>query len=85
MNRIAVSIKNRLSLRPPQAESLDILAELAGQLFWFPRSAWERESICMGTKNRIEKWIRRCRIDLSCSHAPRGSTFPDAQRQELWM
>ncbi len=32
MNKIAVSIKNRLSLRPPQAESLDILAELAGQL-----------------------------------------------------
>ncbi len=28
MNRIANSIKNRLSLRPPQAESLNILAEL---------------------------------------------------------
>jgi type III restriction enzyme len=30
MNRIANSIRNRLSLRPPQAESLRILAELAG-------------------------------------------------------
>ncbi|MGC9975431.1 MAG: DEAD/DEAH box helicase family protein [Syntrophales bacterium] len=32
MNRIANSIKNRLSLRPPQAESLGILAELAHTL-----------------------------------------------------
>ena len=32
MNKIALSIKNRLSLRSPQAESLDILAELARQL-----------------------------------------------------
>jgi len=32
MNRIATSIRNRLSLRPPQAESLKILAELADQL-----------------------------------------------------
>ena len=32
MNRIANSIKNRLSLRPPQAESLGILAELADAL-----------------------------------------------------
>jgi type III restriction enzyme len=32
MNRIANSIKNRLSLRPPQAESLNILAELAEKL-----------------------------------------------------
>jgi type III restriction enzyme len=32
MNRIANSIKNRLSLRPPQAESLGILAELADTL-----------------------------------------------------
>jgi len=32
MNRIATSIKNRLSLRPPQAESLGILAELADTL-----------------------------------------------------
>lgn len=32
MNRIAISIKNRLSLRPPQTESLNILAELADKL-----------------------------------------------------
>src|SRR5208282_121931 len=32
MNRIATSIKNRLSLRPPQAESLNILAELMDKL-----------------------------------------------------
>lgn len=32
MNRIANSIKNRLSLRPPQVESLRILAELADTL-----------------------------------------------------
>jgi type III restriction enzyme len=32
MNRIAVSIKNRLSLRPPQAESVDILAGLCDRL-----------------------------------------------------
>src|SRR5208283_1967319 len=32
MNRIATSIKNRLSLRPPQAESLNILAELIDTL-----------------------------------------------------
>jgi type III restriction enzyme len=32
MNRIATSIKNRLSLRPPQAESLGILATLADTL-----------------------------------------------------
>ena len=32
MNRIANSIKNRLSLRPPQAESLNILAELTDKL-----------------------------------------------------
>ena len=32
MNRIANSIKNRLSLRPPHAESLNILADLADKL-----------------------------------------------------
>ena len=32
MDRIANSIKNRLSLRPPQAESLNILAELVDRL-----------------------------------------------------
>ena len=32
MNRIATSIKNRLSLRPPQTESLNILAGLADKL-----------------------------------------------------
>jgi type III restriction enzyme len=32
MDRIATSIKNRLSLRAPQAESLKILAELVGKL-----------------------------------------------------
>lgn len=32
MNRVANTIKNRLSLRPPQAESLNILAELADEL-----------------------------------------------------
>ena len=32
MNRIATSIKNRLSLRPPQEKSLNILAELADKL-----------------------------------------------------
>ena len=32
MNRIAISIKNRLSLRPPQTESLNILTELADKL-----------------------------------------------------
>ncbi len=32
MNRIAIAIKNRLSLRPPQAESLNILAELTDKL-----------------------------------------------------
>jgi len=32
MNHIANSIKNRLSLRPPQAESLNILAELVDKL-----------------------------------------------------
>ena len=32
MDRIATSIKNRLSLRPPQTESLKILAELVGKL-----------------------------------------------------
>src|SRR3990170_745901 len=32
MNRIANSIKNRLSLRQPQAESLNILAELTDRL-----------------------------------------------------
>ena len=32
MDRIAASIKNRLSLRSPQTESLKILAELAGKL-----------------------------------------------------
>ena len=29
MNRIANNIKSRLSLRPPQAESLEILSKLA--------------------------------------------------------
>ncbi|MBM2835762.1 MAG: hypothetical protein HW406_2923, partial [Candidatus Brocadiaceae bacterium] len=32
MNRIVQSIKNRLSLRPPQADSLNILAELTDRL-----------------------------------------------------
>lgn len=32
MNRTAIQIRNRLSLRPPQAESLDILAKLADTL-----------------------------------------------------
>ena len=32
MNRIATSIKNRLSLRPPQEDSLNILAELMDSL-----------------------------------------------------
>jgi putative transposase len=32
MNRIANNIKNRLSLRPPQVESLNILTELADKL-----------------------------------------------------
>ncbi|HLG30110.1 MAG TPA: DEAD/DEAH box helicase family protein, partial [Candidatus Brocadiales bacterium] len=32
MNRIAIAIKNRLSLRPPQADSLNILAELTDRL-----------------------------------------------------
>ena len=32
MNRVAIAIKNRLSLRPPQADSLNILAELADKL-----------------------------------------------------
>ena len=32
MDRIAINIKNRLSLRPPQTESLNILAELAEML-----------------------------------------------------
>ncbi|TLD43032.1 MAG: Type III restriction-modification enzyme helicase subunit [Candidatus Jettenia ecosi] len=32
MNRIAMAIKNRLSLRPPQADSLNILAELTDKL-----------------------------------------------------
>jgi type III restriction enzyme len=32
MNRTAINIKNRLSLRPPQTESLNILAELADKL-----------------------------------------------------
>ncbi|MDQ1272261.1 MAG: type restriction enzyme [Planctomycetota bacterium] len=32
MNRIAQSIKNRLNLRPPQADSLNILAELTDKL-----------------------------------------------------
>jgi type III restriction enzyme len=32
MNRIATSIRNRLSLRPPQEKSLNILAELADKL-----------------------------------------------------
>ena len=32
MNRIANSIKNRLSLRPPQEESLNILAGLMDRL-----------------------------------------------------
>ena len=32
MNRVAIAIKNRLSLRPPQADSLNILAELADRL-----------------------------------------------------
>lgn len=32
MNRIAMAIKNRLSLRPPQADSLNILADLTDTL-----------------------------------------------------
>ena len=32
MDRIATSIKNRLSLRAPQTESLKILADLVGKL-----------------------------------------------------
>ena len=32
MNRVAIAIKNRLSLRPPQADSLNILAELTDRL-----------------------------------------------------
>src|SRR3990170_8953793 len=32
MDRIAINIKNRLSLRPPQTDSLNILAELADKL-----------------------------------------------------
>ncbi|MBW2045616.1 MAG: DEAD/DEAH box helicase family protein [Deltaproteobacteria bacterium] len=32
MNKIAIAIKNRLSLRPPQTDSLNILAELADKL-----------------------------------------------------
>ena len=32
MNRIAIAIKNNLSLRPPQADSLNILANLADKL-----------------------------------------------------
>ena len=32
MNKIATSIRNRLSLRPPQADSLEILSELAEKL-----------------------------------------------------
>ena len=33
MDRIVTSIKNRLSLRVPQADSLKILADLVGKLF----------------------------------------------------
>ena len=32
MNRIAIAIKNRLSLQPPQADSLNILTELTDRL-----------------------------------------------------
>ena len=32
MNRVATSIRNRLSLRRPQEESLGIMADLAEQL-----------------------------------------------------
>lgn len=32
MNRVAIAIKNRLSLRPPQADSLNILTKLADKL-----------------------------------------------------
>ena len=32
MNRVAIAIKNRLSLRSPQADSLNILTELTDRL-----------------------------------------------------
>ncbi len=43
MNRIAQSIKNRLSLRPPQEESLNILAGLSGKLSLKKNADLEKE------------------------------------------
>ena len=43
MDRIAQSIKNRLSLRRPQAESLNILAELSDKLSLKKNADLEKE------------------------------------------
>lgn len=40
MNRVAIAIKNRLSLRPQQADSLNILAELTDKLTLQKMAIW---------------------------------------------
>lgn len=45
MDKIANSIKNRLSLRPPQAESLDILADLTDKLSLTKAPRLDKEGI----------------------------------------
>ncbi len=45
MNRVANTIKNRLSLRPPQEKSLYILAELADKLTLNKAPRFDKEGI----------------------------------------
>ncbi|UJS16794.1 MAG: DUF1016 N-terminal domain-containing protein [Candidatus Jettenia sp.] len=76
MNRIAMVIKNRLSLRPPQADSLNILAELADKLTLkkhTPSSSRERNKL---TPNPSQEGNKK---KSSHGRGFRGGFFPSAR------
>lgn len=54
MNRVANTIKNRLSLRPPQAESLEILADIADML------TMEKDADLVEELDKIKKKYPTC-------------------------
>ncbi len=54
MNRVAIAIKNRLSLRPPQADSLNILAEPTDRLtLKKPTQILSQEGIIKGVYSEV--------------------------------
>ncbi len=64
MNRVAIAIKNRLSLRPPQADSLNILAELTDKLTLKkhtpnPLSRGEHKSPLLGGDSGVGSFLQQ--------------------------